>query len=467
LTYGQLETNSEARLDIMQLVVAAVKERRVQLAELALKNLSSEKLHQLDIRLGAPLDSNAFATYRALLESGIPVPGALYPGERPLLFSFNFYCELGGFALMQALFDNGVCELDTLADGISTPLTHFFHVLLEHGRKEHMIRWLLERGARTTFSTPKMMPNFLFYLASVYDSPAIYRKQPLVVAAMRRIYERGVVLRTEVSKALIAAADDRQTTPEMIGLVARSCDPTQRDSCRCSCSSGGCLPLHKFRNGISVEPLVGERPYWTEFIPKRWADVSESVLSWIQSCHLDDDQAREYLRDACKLEVFTRLGMAHTCCEFDGNGPRSFEFPRRRTRDPGTQEELREEDEELSGQLDAIMEAYDKALATRGGTIGEFWEWWWTTLEPLLPELPAEQRRRTFGNHQTRTRSVVHISRARPPFQLWEYSYIYDEKDLELTSGARSDTGLDFIDEIRQYFADISPGAALVATVHV
>ncbi|KAK4034403.1 hypothetical protein C8A01DRAFT_39129 [Parachaetomium inaequale] len=103
------------------------------------------------------------------------------------------------------------------------------------------------------------------------------------------------------------------------------------------------------------------------------------------------------------------------------------------------------------------MEAYDKALETHSGTIDGFWEWWWTTLEPLLPELPAEQRRRTFGDYETKSVTASHINRARPPFQLWDYNHIYDEKNLEVTSGGCSDTGLDFIDEIRQYFADILP----------
>lgn len=52
-----------------------------------------------------------------------------------------------------------------------------------------------------------------------------------------------------------------------------------------------------------------------------------------------------------------------------------------------TRRELRDEDEELCGQLEAILEAYEKAASNWSGPGSEeFWKRWWATLEPLLPE---------------------------------------------------------------------------------
>lgn len=464
LAYGRMETDSPARHDIRNLVVAAIKDRRVRLASLALQYLPPERLSELHVGPGTPLDSRAFATYTALQDYGISVPEALYPGERPLLFSFNLSCELGGFPLVQALFDHGVCELDASpCEGI-TPLVQLFKVPLADGQKETMIRWFLERGANPNFSSDTMLPKFLFYLASVYDSPAIYLKDPLFPVALHNSAEwdggrraRSIVP-IEVAD-LVAAKYARATTSGMISLVARFCNPAQRDSCRCACSSGGCLPLHKFKNGIALEET--SEGTWTSTrygrIPKRWTAVLDTIQSWIQDCHLDDHQEREYLRDACRLEVFTRLGMAHTCCLFEVHDT-TLGFPTRQQRDPETCRELEDEDTELREQLEAIMTAYDRALDTHRGTANDFWEWWWMTLEPLLPEIPAEQRRRMYGDgeiHQLDSSYTFEVPLMLFPTGSWGYSYIYDERDEDVTDGVRDAAGMDFIDEIKQYFAEI------------
>jgi len=117
---------------------------------------------------------------------------------------------------------------------------------------------------------------------------------------------------------VVPVPEARQTSSSMIRLVVRFCDPLARDDFRCPCSSGGCLPFHKFRNGIPVKPQCRQQKRCTtceqyEWIPKHWTDISETLFSWIEECRLSDVQIQEYLRDACRLEVFTRLEMPHTC----------------------------------------------------------------------------------------------------------------------------------------------------------
>jgi hypothetical protein len=450
-----LEADSRARHEIMTLTVTALKNRRTQLVGLALRRLPSAKLLELGVSSHTPLDSNALATYTALQECGIPVPGALYPGPTPLLLSFNISCHLGGFRLVQALFENRLCDLNAQLDGI-TPLAYLSQDPVATGQKESMIQWFLEHGASPIFSSPQMMPNFLFYLASVYDSDAIYQKTPLFSSALEIKFENYESLTVDDMREvheLDAAARDRLTTSSMIELVARFCDPMQRDSCRCSCSSSGCLPLHKFRNGIRLEPPIdGSVP--GGWIPKRWVDISDTVRSWMQDCHLNESQAREYLHDACRLEIFTRLGMAHTCCIFEGDYEWGISrFPTRRQRDDGTCRELKDEDAELREQLKAVMEAYDQSLRMYPRPINEFWDWWWSAVQKLLPEIPAEQRRRMYGDYDIKRDGELGGGLTIPPLQRWDYWNIYDDDGA--ANNAREIEDMDFIDEIKQHFANI------------
>ncbi len=349
---------------ISRLLADTLKERRTMLSRLALEYLPAQKLGELRVRSDSPLDSAAFATYTALQEWGVNVPRALYPGKRPLLSSFNILCQSGGLLLARALFGSGVAEVDLSVDGVSL-LESLLWVDLADGRKEATIQWLLDNGARAAFVGRDKLPNFLFYLASVYDTPDAYPNPP-VFRAMEAISNRVF--------EVMAAPEEQETTPTMIGLVARYCNPVARDSCCCLCSSGGCMPLHKFKNGLPVRLShceSGDYCHAGDWIAKRWTSVSETLYSWMRDCQLDEAQTRQYLHDACQLEVFTRLGMAHTCCLFQGR-PSRQRFPIRQERDDEVCRELRDEDEELAEQLEIIMKGYDTALSTHRGTISEF-----------------------------------------------------------------------------------------------
>ena len=383
---------SPSRDETHRLLVIAVKERRAMLAKLAMEYLPLQKCRELGVSSDSPLDSTAFATYTTLLESGISVPGALYPGKRPLLLSFNILCRSGGFPLTQALFDNGVCELNVSVNGVS-PLASIFEEDLASGQKELAIRWLLENGARATFHSSDMLPNLLFYLASVYDSAEIHDKYLRLNA--QKMMDSNKANLIEKPSEFSLAYPERKTTPTMIGLVAQYCNPVERDSCSCPCSSGGCLPLHKFRiDSTSGKPHVWPRRLYC-WLAEYWPSFSAILRSWIRDCQLDGTQAREYLRDACRLEVHTRLGMAHTCCIFRRDRHHG-RVPRRQERDKELCQELEDEDTELAEQLEDIMEEYDTALSEHQGTTEEFWTRWWEDLQSHLPEVSAEERKRRF-----------------------------------------------------------------------
>jgi len=453
LPYGKLETESQPRHSSRILLVAALKERRARLVDLALKTLSSKALDELGVLFGKPLDANALATYTALEKAGIPIPAALYPGEKPLLLSFNNLCRVGGFPLTQALFENGMCELNTSFRHI-TPLARLFIEPLADGLKETAIQWFLEQGANPSFSATGMLPNFLFYLATLYDCPRIYDQNPPI----ELVPPMGIFrfMNDSIARRLVVETEERRTTSNMVRCVARFCNPMQRDCCRCPCSSGGCLPLHKLRGGLPVrEAKYGHLSGW---ISHRWAGISHTTQAWIRDCCLDERQKRECLRDACRLEVFTRLGMAHACCVFGwAQRDDNPNFPLCQQRDPEMAQEFEDEDVELREQLELILEAHDKTLEMFKGTVDEFWEWWWAILQQLLPEIPPDQRRRRVGDYNLNEtyslRDIVQL-----PCPTWDYSWP-DERDEEEDANAENNVEegqeKDFVDEIREYFATI------------
>ena len=433
------EVALQARRSMRDLVVAEVSRRRAALKVLASRTLPPLMLRELGICHDSPLDSDAYATYTVLHQFGVSVPESLYPGQRPLLLSFNISCPLGGFALAQALFENKICELDPTFEE-TTPLLSLFQETVTGEQKETMIRWFLERGAAATFRSSYMLPNLLFYLATVYDSSAIY--QPTFGSpALREVYSNRLG-DLKPGGWYVSEVKERKTTTGIIRLVSRFCNPMERDTCRCACSYAGCLPLHKFRNGIAMRRRRDITSWAVRWAPKRWTRISETTISWTDDCQLSESQKTDFLRDACRLEVFTRLGMGHTCCIFEAT---SSTFPRRQERDEETCRELDEEDVELREQLELIMEAYDKAAAMYSGAIEEFWAWWWATLQALLPEIPAEERRQMFGDRPPN----YHGARG------WDLVHVYDESELEIMNRSRGSEERGFLGGIRDFFADI------------
>lgn len=172
-----LDSETTERRQIRDLLVVAVRDRRDALTALAHQRLPSHKLRELGISTGRPLDTNAYATYETLLEAGISVDESLYPNKKPLLLSLRLMCPLAGLSIAKALVDSGVCELDPCVDGTITPLVSLFREPVANGRKEAVIRWFLEAGASATFPSASMLPNLLFYLASIYDPPGVCKRE--------------------------------------------------------------------------------------------------------------------------------------------------------------------------------------------------------------------------------------------------------------------------------------------------
>lgn len=156
------------------------------------------------------------------------------------------------------------------------------------------------------------------------------------------------------------------------------CSPTLTDSCTCYCSSDGCSPVNFFLKNRS------------NFGGLNWESKSQALYEWLNS-GIDFSEQERCCLEACRLEVFERLGMAHTCCQFIVTYPLdsySKAVTSRERMPEAEQSELQDEDHcaGLVQALQAYMQLYEILRIEYPEPTPIFCKAWWNTLTDLLPE---------------------------------------------------------------------------------
>lgn len=295
----------------------------------------------------------------------IILPTGLYPGRFHTIYSVMDYDSQIGF--LDALYDHGFQSIDGSGESMLSPIQNLVRRRdWTTGEGFAVVKWFIDKQANLDFSSNSSFPNILFYFAIAHSES---------VRRVTSIHSKSVL------DGLVSAA------------VAVSCNPLCTDGCSCYCSSlGGCLPLHK---------IWVCNPQWRTH--KGCKGVTTAVLKstlddWVQSCRLDKAQTKLYYQEMCRLEIFERLGMAHTCCTFTTSW-RSKEIERESMEDE-EQRRLQDEDSILKRQLKAIMKAFEQLRNEYPGDMRDFWVHWWQRVDEILPELTAEERCRCKGLDQ-------------------------------------------------------------------
>ncbi|TLS30956.1 hypothetical protein PpBr36_03856 [Pyricularia pennisetigena] len=201
------------------------------------------------------------------------------------------------------------------------------------------------------------------------------------------------------------------------------------DGCECFCSSNGCMPHYMFLrcdgNGCGNGHRESSKHDACTGDAYGVASQDGSLHQWCDAWALPDQQKELYYAEACRLEIFERLGMSHTCCasgrrkdyieriggikDMLSSRPETYQagqppvnVPKRWPRaDDAERREIQEEDRELKAQLDSVMCHYDKMRALFltspvCGDAGEdfcdsFWFLWWSCVDQILPPLGREK----------------------------------------------------------------------------
>ncbi|TLD05438.1 uncharacterized protein PgNI_09187 [Pyricularia grisea] len=306
-------------------------------------------------------------------------------------------CELVGnyVGAIQCLLDAGFHDLDKKDYNGETLLYRTCHNYkpegAEFGVKDRDLLWLLENSSKAQF------PRELVSEHQSLVSPIFYAASVLRHVSIEALQDAGVL--------------------EQLSEV-----PT--DLCECFCSSDGCMPHYMFLrcdgNGCQENAKHDACTGGAYEVTAR----DGCLHQWCEAWALPNPQKELYYAEACRLEIFERLGMKHTCCasgrrkdyierihglgglrsRFDAYqaGIPQANIPNRWPRvDDAERQEIQEEDCELKAQLDRIMHHYDKIRAIFltslvCGETGEdfcdsFWFFWWSCVDQILPPLGKDK----------------------------------------------------------------------------
>lgn len=390
----------QANEEINTIFIRGLIDRRQRLAKLALSHLSDEERDKLGMRYGRILDAAALETYCLLVKNGVAVPKACYPGKIRTVYHFRLGQGLPvDTSFYDALFFAGFLDIDEETKDFDTPLLQHATMLSRSDHEFSYLSWFFEKGANPNFCTKDSFPNILFYLGAHCHW-------------MPKLKAEALFLFTNLTER-----------------AAAICDPLTTDKCNCYCSSKGCLASNKFAR------CDAQGIYHDSCVQFHRPDLDRLLEWWMQSTGLSDTQKETYYHEACQLEIFDRLGMAHTCCT---NQKRPHEG-RRIVISEVECDRLQQEDAGLREQLDLIMRMYRECCRKFVGSKLKFWNWWWVNVDDILPDLPRERCR----------------FRCKNQFRLAEK---FSDEAMHIEEEVLRQNGyadLDFVDVIRQHFTKI------------
>ncbi|KAJ2896867.1 hypothetical protein MKZ38_005119 [Zalerion maritima] len=447
------------QVQMRQLIVQELLNRRQDLLRLALIHLPSSLMQEIHPNCSTALDAGAPKAFEELIARGIPVPTRLDPGTETIYTWFLIRCPSGGFDLACALWESGFVDIDAPSSYGCTPLRWMCEKVVggtaaEERAQFELIEWLISRGADPTFGGPSSscpMPTVLFWAAFSFENTRdlsygqlfwdwdadiplhlngndLFKNLPPLSASVPTIYLQEA-----------KSCREQWTTVAKAALVR--CNPLRTDNCDCYCSTRGCLTLHK----IPLVKLAPDRTGSGEWLAKSWADIKATTKTWIEALGLDASQKSFYTEAATRLEVFQRLRMTHTCYRQNWNTINSFK---------GDIAGIQEEEGDLSAQLDVVMQAYETFSSRCRGNHYEVWDQWWVMAALVLPPLEPFDRARLYIPPDLMLLYNYGFSRSLYQCQIFaDADEDLARRDTEFFVGTEYE-GLDFMEIIERHFAE-------------
>lgn len=389
----------KASVSAQNQVIELMQQSRLKLRQFAMLSLNDDEKDKLCLTSQCAADWRTSEVWATLIRQGCGVPLRYEPMPKDFLFSllrgsgfresvFQQSVPLDGETtrsvseLLQRYCDMGFLEVNCQRirekkpyrmQGMETPFLAFLETYASRfsfdkgfawlPRFTEICLWFLNNGASAQ-DFEDCQPNLLFFLARFI---AVWRSW--------RSRHDDDELRYRIDLY-------RQRNLWMTAL--ERCSADQSDACQCFCSVAGCLPSRLF--------LQPEGPHdYLSWTPR--AILDKRLFLWFELCQLSEDQEARYVEDAVRLEVFTRLGMTHTCCAHAKEIGHGISWIRKLKSDDI--KEIQLEESELKDHLHLIMEAYVSFSK-------DFKDWdaalskWWITLGGILPDLSGLSRPSRF-----------------------------------------------------------------------
>ncbi|KAK8227777.1 hypothetical protein BKA81DRAFT_346525 [Phyllosticta paracitricarpa] len=306
-------------------------EIRNELAQIGIQFLPQEAWERQHLenlqRTGSLVDEYALDVWKAL-ESSQLIPHSkleyLWPGNRKSVYSYSVH----GFNdvsedHLQSLYDLGFHEVDIMEEDGSTPFLSACSSF-----NIGLTTWLISKGAR-------MDPVGPWYAVRVFDGRHWFGRDHGQLS--------GRIWMTSLAPNV-------------------SCD-----TCLCFCSTSGCTPTAVLvRKGL-MEYVV------RRCFAKAFTQTFPSIAR------------RASLREVCRLEIFERLDMTHTCCR-----PNISEDYKWMPLDEDEAAAIQEEETGLNATLDACMALFERLLVRFPGRLITFVRAWWAALDLFIPQIDYE-----------------------------------------------------------------------------
>ncbi|CAH0017327.1 unnamed protein product [Clonostachys rhizophaga] len=278
-----------------------MKARRDRLKRLAIDNLSTAELEQLDLSAEHVLDSLAPRAIQLLQNRGVSIPEALEIGPLPV------YRNLKNFQYAELFFRIGFHDTDAWIDVEKASLESIPPQLDSFSTQgPSYLLWLGAHGATScqfkSFDSPKNIFTALFLFFGI--GPKI-----------KKVFSSSWNLPLG---ALPLSLEARKDWFRTVNSAVLSADI--HDECRCLCSPAGCTPITSLLKS-AVEPASWKYNFGNsggaivEEITQR-PSISGMISSFIH--YLEDFwvhfEVRHYT-EALRYLTFEILGIPHCCCQ--------------------------------------------------------------------------------------------------------------------------------------------------------
>ncbi|KZF24604.1 hypothetical protein L228DRAFT_100017 [Xylona heveae TC161] len=294
-----------------------------------------------------------------------PVNLPLLPKDHRLQYYYNSACQKGNTVYhdrsvnkiaAEKLFNVGLNVIDGVNEVGDTPLSMWcrmaFIIDQIPPREEELMLFYINKGASLVFES-KIAPRSLLHA--------------MAVSLVLRNFKLG--------------SDFVRIAEEIAKHYPQGHCAILTDGCVCYCSTGGCIPTTLLLKSFCIE-------VWQQDFESSHNENVTAILDWTRLFGLTQSQKEVCFEEYSRLDVFERLGMAHTCCTY---------------RHPGLKEkglscdeqvELREEDNPLNEVLTIYMQTYRRARNDYHGTSEAFWEAWTEVVNEYLPPIKTRHGRK-------------------------------------------------------------------------
>jgi hypothetical protein len=354
----------------MILVIRKLRDQRMRLWELALEKLCETEIAALGIRLGEGeiLDEGASGLCQALVEKGVKVPPAIMVSRITPNSAFRAKLFSSGLDLVQALFDVGFRSMEALESPSQMlelkrtlrgqpcydilPLLHQSCLALN----PDMATWCLEHGCRPVVEVHGTIHFASHTLAAGFSTRWRFSAGDKVFGMLEK---SGLI-------------------PRLLSLEGEY----GKDQCICYCSLNGCSAITVLANCLMEErdPEIG----------CNWPKKRGIVHDWLKLSQGSTSVSADRWEDFFRVEIFHRLGMAHTCCKSQYDWYPGTRLSREE------RDELRDEDEKTGHveELNKWIHDYRNEQLAFDGPKDSFWKLWFKKLKDKDHDLHVNETHR-------------------------------------------------------------------------